>query len=176
MYNRFPRIRLVALSTASAAPLGVSASVRYEPTTRWPLPSPCTPSETITTVASNARTAFTPSSSKLNPPCTAWPRATTHAWAEQRSSPACEASPSPSPVNCSESLQVNPTRARQRPFGSRSRVNSAKRSRSGNGSGVDMASLCSREDQSERATGNGQSPCQSAEQLSEQCHEVIIGD
>jgi hypothetical protein len=27
-----------------------------------------------------------------------------------------------------------------------------------------------------RAAGNGQSPCQSTEQLAEQCHQIIIGD
>lgn len=64
------------------------------------------------------------------PPCTAWLSALTQASAAQRSSPAWDANPSLSPENASESRQVSATRARQRPFGRRSRTNSAKRNRS----------------------------------------------
>jgi hypothetical protein len=162
MNRRLPRMRLVALRTARAAPRAVSFSVRYDPTTRCPLPSPCTASETMITVESKARTALTPRSSKLIPPCTACPRATTHACAAQRSSPACEASPSPSPVNCSESRQVKPTRARQRPLGNRSRVNSANRSRSGSGVVVDIG------------VAGWQSPCHLAQAGDEQRDQVVI--
>ena len=37
--NRFPRIRFVALSTASAAPRAESVSARKQPTRRCPFPS-----------------------------------------------------------------------------------------------------------------------------------------
>src|SRR5687767_4017077 len=39
MKNRFPRIRFVALRTASAAPRAESASARKQPTSRCPFPS-----------------------------------------------------------------------------------------------------------------------------------------
>src|SRR6478672_12681114 len=103
----------------------------------------------MTTVASKARTAFTPSSSKVISPWTAWVRASTQACAAQRSSPAWEPRPSFSPLNCSESFHVSPTLARHRPFGRRSSTNSEKRSRSLSGSGGDIALL------------GGQRPCQS---------------
>src|SRR6476661_1595645 len=103
----------------------------------------------MTTVASKARTAFTPSSSKAISPWTAWVRASTQACAAQRSSPAWEPRPSFSPLNCSDSFQVSPTLARHRPLGRRSSTNSAKRSRSLSGLGGDIALL------------GGQRPCQS---------------
>src|SRR6478672_1615826 len=103
----------------------------------------------MTTVASKARTAFTPSSSKVISPWTAWVRASTQACAAQRSSPAWEPRPSFSPLNCSDSFQVSPTLARHRPLGRRSSTNSAKRSRSLSGLGGDIALL------------GGQRPCQS---------------
>src|SRR6476660_10008493 len=103
----------------------------------------------MTTVASNARTAFTPSSSKVISPWTACVRASTQACAAQRNSPAWEPSPSFSPLNCSDSFQVSPTLARHRPLGRRSSTNSAKRSRSMSGLGGDIALL------------GGQRPCQS---------------
>src|SRR5512141_2631336 len=103
----------------------------------------------MTTVASNARTALTPGSSKVISPWTAWVRASTQACAAQRNSPACEPRPSFSPVNCSDSFHVSPTRARHRPFGRRSRTNSANRSRSLSGLGEDIVSPW------------GQRPCQS---------------
>ena len=66
MNSLLPRMRLVALSTASAAARAGSVSVSTEPTTRWSeLSPPVVARETMTTVASNARTALTPSSSKL---------------------------------------------------------------------------------------------------------------
>src|SRR5688572_13105351 len=141
MKSRFPRIRLVALSTASAAARAGSSSVSTDPTTRWSEPSPLVARDTITTVASKARTALTPNSSKTIPSGTACARACTQACAAQRSSPACEASPSLSPVNASESLHVRPTFARHRPLGKRSSTNSAKRRRSLRGFGADMAFL-----------------------------------
>src|SRR6476646_1113383 len=103
----------------------------------------------MTTVASKARTAFTPSSSTAISPWTAWVRASTQACAAQRNSPAWEPRPSFSPLNCSDSFQVSPTLARHRPFGRRSSTNSAKRSRSLSGLGGDIALL------------GGQRPCQS---------------
>src|SRR6476660_9978857 len=109
----------------------------------------------MTTVASNARTAFTPSSSKVISPWTACVRASTQACAAQRNSPAWEPSPSFSPLNCSDSFHVSPTLARHRPLGRRSSTNSAKRSRSLSGLGDDIALL------------RGQRPCQSTSCRSE---------
>ncbi len=76
-------------------------------------------SDTITTVASNARTAFTPRSSNPSLGWTTRSSARTVASAQQRSSPACEITPSDSPVNWRPSAAASTTRARQRPLASR---------------------------------------------------------
>src|SRR6185437_12929703 len=125
-----PRIRFVAFSTASAAPRGGSVSVRYVPTSRVAFDSSRAERDTITTVASNARTAFTPSSSNSISACTASSRAFTAASAEHRSSPAGEVTPSACPENRVAPARPNWTLARQRPFGSRWNVNSCNRKRS----------------------------------------------
>ena len=106
----------------------------------------------MTTVASNARTAFTPSSSKRHPALAPPGRGRSRRpAAAQRSSPAWDARPSLSPVNASESLHVSPTFARHRPLGRRSSTNSAKRRRSLRGLGADMTFLGKRVSEWRRA-------------------------
>src|SRR5439155_1242741 len=78
---------------------GASVSVRYAPTNREPRVSCRTESETMMTVASNARTAFTPRSSKPSFGWTTRSSARTVAAAPHRSSPAWEMIPSDSPRN-----------------------------------------------------------------------------
>src|SRR5207247_11308100 len=117
--KKLPRRRFVALSTASDAARGGSVSVREEPTSREALAACRAERETITTVASKARTAFTPRSSKPISGCTTRSSACTQAWAEQRSSPACEVTPSASPTNWRPSAQASTTFERQRPLASR---------------------------------------------------------
>src|SRR5205085_2444664 len=128
--KKLPRMRFVAFRTASAAPRGASVSVRQAPTSREARVSCRTDSDTITTVASNARTAFTPSSSKPMRGWTTRSSARTVASAQHRSSPACEITPSDSPVNCRPSAHVSTTLARHRPFANLSNWKSWKRSRS----------------------------------------------
>src|SRR5688572_9528333 len=182
MKSRFPRIRLVALSTASAAARAGSSSVSTDPTTRWSEPSPLVARDTITTVASKARTALTPNSSKTIPSGTACARACTQACAAQRSSPACEASPSLSPVNASESLHVRPTFARHLPLGKRSSTNSAKRRRSLRGFGADMAFLGRAGSGNDDREWSGQGLCHppgpapSVQVLGEEGGERVVGE
>src|SRR5205814_3823523 len=128
--KKLPRMRFVAFSTARAAPRGASVSVRQAPTRRDARDSCRADSDTIITVASNARTAFTPSSSKPICGWTTRSSARTVASAQHRSSPACEITPSDSPVNCRPSAHVSTTLARHRPFASLSNWKSWKRSRS----------------------------------------------
>src|SRR5205085_9141908 len=128
--KKLPRMRFVAFRTARAAPRGASVSVRQAPTSRDARASCRVDSDTITTVASNARTAFTPSSSNASFSCTTRSSARTVASAQQRSSPACEITPCDSPVNCRPSAHVSTTLARQRPFASRWNSKSWKRRRS----------------------------------------------
>src|SRR6478736_2915260 len=78
----------------------------------------------MTTLLSNAFTAFTPRSSRVAFPSIALPSATTQASAAVRSSPDCEASPSPSPTQTSSSVYVRITRARHRLSARRSSANS----------------------------------------------------
>ena len=83
-----------------------------------------------TTVASNARTALTPSSSNPIWGCTARSSALTTASAQQRSSPAGEMTPSASPLNSRPSAQESTTFAQQRPLARRWNSKSFKRRRS----------------------------------------------
>src|SRR6185437_7380412 len=64
---KLPRTRLVADSTARTAPRTGSFSTRQDPSSLGG-PSRRLATETITTVASNARIAFTPTSSKTIAP------------------------------------------------------------------------------------------------------------
>src|SRR5207302_10450555 len=131
--KKLPRMRFVALKTARAAPRGASVSVRYAPTSREARVSCRADSDTITTVASNARTAFTPNSSNASAGWTTRSSARTVAAAPQRSSPAWEMIPSDSPMNSRPSGEASVTVARQRPLARRSNSKPLKRSRSSPG-------------------------------------------
>src|SRR5579859_2656041 len=99
--------------TASAAPRGGSDSVKNDPTRRDAFSASRHDSDTMTTVASKARTAFTPSISKLAAGPTTRARAPTAASAAQRSSPAGDVTASADPSNRRPSDQVNRTVDRQ---------------------------------------------------------------
>jgi len=106
--RKFPSRRFVAFNTASAAPRGGSTSVKHDPTSRV-ASSARADSETITTVASNARTAFTPSNSNVSRGWTACSNAFTAATAQQRSSPVGDETPSDDPSKRRPSDHVSTT-------------------------------------------------------------------
>lgn len=121
----------MALSTASTAPRCTSSTARHEPTNRLGGSPLRHDNDTITTVASNALTAFTPSSSNvIRVPTACW-SASTAACAAHRSSAACVPSPSAVPVNWSPGCHSSDTFDRHRPLGRRSneKFSSLRRSR-----------------------------------------------